>query len=451
MSKSIKIFMALALVLVLAAPAMAEVKLNGYYRLQGDLTADGVGFASNSAPLARLAEIAGPPADPDDFGGTLRKDSKSASFFDQRIRLKMTNTLNDYVSVVYYGEVDAPFGRPSKGGIGNGGQISADGVNVETKNFYVDFKVPDTSWKARTGIQGWGTGNPYESMVVDDDMAGINLTGNAGPVSLDLIYSKWNEGSTTNWDDRDFYGVTADVKANEQLGFGAMFLYLDDNRSNAKGIDDYYFGLNGDFRFADFGVAGFFLYRDFSDDDDNIEGNAWMVDLKGRAVIPMGDVQVHFAYIPDNDDTEDFNVFSPSQGGFEYHNDNLMIFLTDVYYNNGAQGARAFGDAAYSGFGLWFVTVSGKLKLPQDFYAKYGVGYFSAVEETPLGTGPDLVEGTTLGTEVAAMVGKKFAEKYDLSLRGGYGFLGDFYDSLASNGDDPDDLYKVVAMLNVSF
>ena len=71
--------------------------------------------------------------------------------------------------------------------------------------------------------------------------------------------------------------------------------------------------------------------------------------------------------------------------------------------------------------------------------------------------GVDVREGETLGYEVAARVGKVFAQKVDVSLRGAYAVFGDFYDNTVRNDagqgatGDPDDVYKVALMVNVPF
>ncbi|MCL1482001.1 MAG: hypothetical protein MH213_12330 [Marinobacter sp.] len=93
------------------------------------------------------------------------------------------------------------------------------------------------------------------------------------------------------------------------------------------------------------------------------------------------------------------------------------------------------------------LTVSGDVKMGNDMYAKYGAGYFAAVDNT---TNNEVAttKSKDLGFEVDAMIGKKFAEKYDLSLRGAYAVAGDFY---KVGTDSPDDMFKVVAMLNVGF
>jgi len=457
-SKTVKILIALALAMVVASPAMAAFKLNGYYRLQ---------------------------ATSENFETAAGSQQNTASFIDNRLRFKMTNQLNDYVSVVYYMEVDTPWGESSKGGIGGGGKRGADGVNVETKNAFVDFKIPDTSLKLRTGLQGGGIGGNFASLVEDDDMAAAKLTGKLGMANFTLLYSKWDEGKATSkdtttyainngggavangdtvtattttattdggrkvWDDVDYYAADVNAQVNEQFKIGGSLAYIDDN-STAFDVEETYAGVYGNYAFGNMAVSSFFLYGDFTNDDPaKQDGSSVWFDAAGKMKLDNGYVKVHFAYTPDDDDANEVNTFNAAKGGFEYHSDNMSLFLTDVYYNNGTQGALALKDAAYKGYGLWFLTVSGKVDLPQDYYARYALGYFSALEDTTNGDAATKKTDTDLGTEIDAMVGKKFAEKYDVSLRGSYGLLGDFY-SVAGK-DDADDIYKVVAMVNVSF
>ena len=145
MKKLFKVLFVAILAIAVAAPAMADVKLNGYFRtqMQAD-TVDGLGA----------------------------KDAPTEAAVDQRIRMKVTNQLNDEVKVVYYGEVDTVWGKQSKGntadGIGGGGMAGADGVNIETKNAYVAFNVPNSILSASVGIQGFGLGFDY--VLVAQDM-----------------------------------------------------------------------------------------------------------------------------------------------------------------------------------------------------------------------------------------------------------------------------------------
>jgi hypothetical protein len=424
MKKLVLALVALAAIVAVATPALAEVSLNGYYRMQM-------------------------------IGRSFTATQKTNSFVDNRLRLKMTNTISDNISVVYYGEVDTPWGEAGKsayyeGATGpvtsGGGKISADGVNVETKNAYVNFKVPDTTFSVRTGIQGWGTGKAFENLVVADDMAGISVMGDLGPLKANFIYSKWNENDRDNWDDVDFYGLNLGMKASEQVGLKLFLGYKDDNTAEDTNM---YVGVNGDVMIGDVGVEAFVLYKNLTSDatPTGTEGSAYAADLKAKMKMPFGGMKAHLAYFSNDDDANDDNAFDNAPGVYEYAYDNLMIFLTDAYYNNGSRGALAIKDAAYAGYGLMFLTVSGDIKMANDMYAKYGVGYFTATDDAINGAAASKA-GKDLGFEVDAMIGKKFAEKYDVSLRGAYAVTGDFYQVA---GVDADDMFKVVAMVNVGF
>ncbi len=424
MSKFLKVMITLAVIAVMASPAMsAEIKLNGYYRLQGTMESQ----------------------------NTVKNTDTTRAWADQRLRMKVTDKLNDNITVVYYGEYDAPFGvTGGKTVAGGGGQLSADGVGIETKNFYVDFKVPNTTWAVRTGIQGFGFGQ-YESFVTHDDMNGISARGMAGPLKITAGYFKWTENAYDKSDDINYYHLNGEMKVNDQVKFGLTAALVSNDSAAAKNgtaalTDDYYYGAYGSYTMDKFGFAGSLLFRNASGQDSSAtDGDAFMLNLYAKAKLATGNIKVHGIYIPADDSTGGTDRFSANQSGWELHADNLMIFGTDIYYNNGLQGGKAL-DSAYGGYGLMGLTVSGDYKLPAAAYLKYGAGYFMTADKSPKSTTAAL--GSDLGFEVATQIGKKFAEKYDLSLRGAYGFMGDFYKTTAGS---PEDTYKVVAMLNVSF
>jgi hypothetical protein len=291
-------------------------------------------------------------------------------------------------------------------------------------------------------------------------MNGISVSGDAGPVKISAGWFKWSEGDSSSpvtsgktHDDADFYMVDAALKASDQLGFGLTAAAIMNNGSTAVNVgtaaktDEYYLGANADLTLANFGVAGSFLYKQANGDNSLTDGDTFMVNLYAKAALgSAGKIKLHGIFIPSDDSTTGTDRFFANNAGYEIPNDNLMIFATDAPYNNGKQGGLAVYDGAYAGYGLIGLMLSGDYKLPEASYLKYGAGYFMVADDTPDNRAPK--NDSVLGAEVAAQVGKKFAEKYDLSLRGAYGFMGDFYKTATTS---PDDTYKVVAMLNVSF
>lgn len=376
-------------------------------------------------------------------------NDKSSAFVDQRLRAKITGDLNDNVSLVWYGEYDAPFGETgSKTVAGAGGKLSADGVGIETKNAYVDLRVPNSDWKVRAGIQGYGFGK-YESFVTNDDMNGISFAGEAGMATLTGGWFKWEENDRDSADDVDFYMLNAELHPSEVFHYGLTGAQIR-NRSQgvlngtAAGTDDNYFGVYADYTAQTLAYSGSVLYKKASGVDSSAtDGDTYMLNLYAKKHWNGGNLTVHGIYIPADDSSNGADRFTKNNTGYELNSDNLQIFGTDVYYNNGSQGATSVHDAAYQGYGLMGLMVSGDQELSNDYYLKYGTGYFRAADDAPDSAAQ--ANGSSLGTEVAAQVGKKFAGLYDVSLRGSYGFMGDFY------GNDPEDTYKVVAMVNISY
>ncbi|MFC1236686.1 hypothetical protein [Vibrio sp. F74] len=442
-----KVAVPFAMVLI-TAPALANVASPSVDGLKGEidqLTAE-VNLLKNDTSAIRFNGYYRLQSTVENLDET---EDNSSTWVDQRLRMKVTSDLHDNVTVVWYGEYDAPFGETgSKTVAGSGGKLSSDGVGIETKNAYVDFRVPNTDWQVRTGIQGYGFGK-YESFVTDDDMNGISFLGNVDMATLSGGWFKWDEGERESSDDVDFYTLNGELSPNDNLSYGftgAMIKNRNEDAINgtAARTDEIYLGSYVDFSQGDIAYSGSVLYKLASGVDSNAtDGDTFMLNLYAKKHWAEGSIKVHAIYIPADDSSNGTDRFAANQSGWELNSGNLMIFGTDYYYNNGSQGGKAVYDAAYQGYGLLGLMISGDQQLDEDYYLKYGVGYFSVADDAPKSTSQ--ANGSSLGTELAAQFGKKFADIYDLSLRGSYGFMGDFYQG------NSEDTYKIVAMLNVGF
>ena len=474
MSKVTRILLAIGLILAVATPALAEFKLNGYYRLM----AHGGEVRSGGS----LDESGG-------FDGNNAKDEKgdSRQMVDQRLRMQLTYSLNDNVSIVYFGEVDTVWGERDKNNYydsanagadgysasGGGGRLGADGVNVETKNVYLDLKAGDMA--ARLGIQTLA--DAYQGVVFFDDMAAANLTYKLGATTLNGFYSKWDEDDNrSDWDDRDFWGANVSHKFSDNFTAGASVYFEDDNDSATASLDEqaierFFYGLNADARFGSFGVNGFVVYADSEVDNktgDDVDGEALAATIKGSMKLDSGDVGLRVIYISEDDDAKDNNAWRTPVGRYDFVNENLMQFLTDKFVLNYGKERYAMNDAAEEGFGLLGFVLSGNHKLPSDMYLNWGAGYFLAIDDerndptaakpakgSQITSSSDYRRGDTLGYEVSARVGKKFFEKVDVSLNASYADYGDFYDdtvlTAAGKVEDPDATYKAYLMVNVPF
>jgi len=426
---------------------------------------------------------------------TKDEEGDSRQMIDQRLRMMLTYSLNDNVSIVYHGEIDTVWGETSKGNIGGGGKLGSDGVNVETKNVYLDLKSGGTS--ARLGIQT--IADSYQGIAFFDDMAGVNFTHKMGNTTLNLAYSKWDEGtssnSRSNYDDSDLYVADIKQKFNDNFTVGASVYFLQDNTQedlataaaaavpgvpdnpdtlaneyvapvpavaagapgsgpNARESELYYYGVNAAAKFGSFGIDGFFLMMDGENDYLNKADNdiqAYAASVKANMKLDNGDVGLRVMYFSDDDDAKDDGKWRTPTGRYDFVNDNLMQFLTDKFICNYGKERYAMADAAEAGYGLLGFVASGNHKLPADMYLNWGAGYFMALEESRDDEAVNSREGDELGYEVAVRIGKKYFEKVDVSLNASYAGYGDFYDGKAVNGDDPDDTYKTYLMVNVPF
>lgn len=497
MNKSARILLAIGLILAVATPALAEFKLNGYYRL--------IGYAEEKKAPVKNA--------------TIDEEGDSQQFIDQRLRMKANWTLNDNVGIVYFAEVDTTWGENNKAAVGQGGQSygwtgGSDGVNVETKQVYLDLKSGDTA--AQIGIIG--VADAFESIVANDDMAGAQVTHKMGDTSFKLVYSKWDEDDSdykaasaavdtnllangannerSDWDDFDFYVAEVNQKFSDTFKAGAGVYFMDNNTNDSSSATvgsinslDYdqevwFYGLNADAKFGDFGLNGFFMIQDgdreysnrystaLTEQQNDVDITGMAASLKGTMKLENGDVGLRVIYFSEDDDDKDNGRWQGFKGQYAFVKENQMQFLTDPYVMNDGKERYAEADAAEAGFGLMAFVLSGNHKLPDNMYVNWGAGYYMAMDdERDDPTGVTVAnlgnyrEDTDLGYEVCVRIGKKIFEKVDISLNASYAGYGSFYDNtintvatvdgtgqvVSVTGDDPDATYKTYLMVNVPF
>lgn len=134
-------------------------------------------------------------------------------FFDTRLRLFFDFRPNPFILVNYKMEIgDVTFGvedppltdadgrRLENVGRGTGGDPGADGVNVETKNFYLDVQLPWVPGLSfRGGIIGWG--DQFDWTILATDFTGMQLTYQRQAIWAQLTFLKFAEGSLRRHDD----------------------------------------------------------------------------------------------------------------------------------------------------------------------------------------------------------------------------------------------------------
>ncbi len=408
--KLLKVAVVMALVVLMAAPAFAEMKLNGYYRLQGTFFDDGTGADDNQD-------------------------------FSQRLRMKLTNTLNENVSFVYYGEVDADWGQPAKGThahdtdgnpdtvdmttyTNGGGTVAGDGVNLETKNVYLAIKGDNFSTKL--GLQGMG--DTFDGLIFSEDMAGATFKTSVGPADFTLLYSKLVEGAKDVDDDATLYGGTVSFAASDMATFGASVYYTETEAAVGSDADVLYYGVNGSVAVSE--ALSFNAFGFVADMDNGVtSGDTYILNADARYKFDMGNAKFRVMYAPEEDQAED-QFMDIAEAGL--NGEGLMFIGGDAYATNNGNGEDKYTDALYSGAGLMLYALSGQLNFDNDIYARFALAYADTDDDD-------------LGTEVGATIGKKFFGNVDVSVRAAQFMVGDAY------GPDANDMTKVIGMVNVGF
>jgi hypothetical protein len=237
------LFVLLLAVFLPLDPASAQVEdiilIGGNYRLQGNLHNMQDGF----------------------FGApSLSIDDSTQRFVDTRLRLSFGLRPDSPLSVHYGLEIgDITFGaknppiwdstghRLENVGSGSGGGEGADGVNLETKNAYLEVEIPGVPGLSfRGGILGWG--DQFDWTILATDFTGLQFTYERQTLWTQFTFLQFLEGSLRRdeEDSRWFaldgrYDLTADTDVTASL-------YLWDDNANdnpGSGADAYqiYAGL----------------------------------------------------------------------------------------------------------------------------------------------------------------------------------------------------------------
>ncbi|MGQ4809456.1 hypothetical protein NKDENANG_02873 [Candidatus Entotheonellaceae bacterium PAL068K] len=163
-------------------------------------------------------------------------------FFDTRLRLFLDIHPHPLILVNYKMEIgDITFGvddpplvdsdgrRLENVGQGTGGRPGSDGVNIETKNFYLDVQVPWLSGLSfRGGIIGWG--DQFDWTILATDFTGAQLTYQRQAFWSQFTFLKFAEGGLrTNDDDSNWFALDTRVGLWARTAITSSLYIWDDN------------------------------------------------------------------------------------------------------------------------------------------------------------------------------------------------------------------------------
>ncbi len=484
MKKGFQVFLAVALVAAMAVPAMAETGINGFYRAKG--------FVSNFKAFGSGNHVNSSPADV----------APANSYVEQRLRLKFSVGEENVKAVAFF-EQDMMWGDSSgRSGTRNaGGAIQGDSINIETKNIYLWFKVPDTGTDFTVGLQS--VTDPYRGTFMGGaDMAGVVSIFKFEPLSFRVGgFTPW-ERTTNQADDTQLFIAEAKISPAKDLNVGVNFYFIRDGADVAGGISSgelpttanvdamfvagataaapavsgvtkiYMPGVNFDYNAGVAKVSGF-AFVQFGDrmyDDTAIpktKFGGYAADLRVDANAGPAKVFLEGLYTsgdkpgtPDKIEgvvvAEDFKMQSSSSNSYGM---DLQILTLNGDDLNTARGLiyspnnnRVGGGYAMSGvrLGATLLAAGASMKLDDKTTAKVGAGYLRANQLAPAAlTGTNLNVSKSMGTEVNANVNYNILKGLDFGLYAAYAWLGDGYK--VSGSPTPDNLYDAHVRLNYAF
>lgn len=446
-----------ALTAATAVPAMAlENEFHGMYRMFGFLTNAETG------------------------GGTfnLADESQNSFFAEQRARLMYTAKANDDLKLVTQFELDARFGGSNAGSTGkyqtnDAGGLDADQVTLETKNFYLDFKIPATPVNMKVGLQPFS--DAYQGVFGAFDGTGVVASAKVGAFTptlgwfrlADNMFTTGGTAFTTNnktlpGDDTvDLYVVDGKFAINKDISVGASYY----NVQNDIGVDtvstgfgplvDYQLlhqlGVNASAKVGPAALTGFLAYQ-FGDYSDTRDLSAFAAAAIAKVAVGPGTINASALYLSgqDADTTGDFNSFRQlaTNGTVSYFNPSNMWLLI----RNGAMinSSTAIGstDLTKGNRGLMGIFGGYEMAMGKAF-GSANIGYARVDEKRT-------AESSSIGTEINATIGYKLYDNLAASFTAAYLVLGDGADSADNFGGtlgatDADNPYMTNIQLSYLF
>lgn len=402
-----------------ALPAMAlENEFHGMYLVGG--------FISNGYNSGTGAVLLG-------------KDAKTNNFVDQRARIMYTAKASDDLKLVTHFELDTKWGGRTLGKYTNqtdAGGADADGINLETKNVYLDFNIPKIPVNAKVGIQPWA--DAYKSTFGFIDDTGVALTGKFGPATAGLGWFRITDASgaldgvstsaptLSGKQTVDLLALDGKFAVTKDVTVGAnYYLLLRDTGTTggASGVAEFVntIGANAAAKFGPAAVDAFFGYQ-FGDYDKTRSQklSAFGAGATGKFAAGPGTASLALLYLsgektPGTGTQNNWQFISANQ---TYFNDANMWFLVRNPASLNTSAAIGSNDLTKGGRGLLGIFA----------------GYNGAVDKVLFGVNAGWAQvnekrtgetKTNLGTELNGMVGYKLYDNLTAKFNVAYCILGD--------------------------
>jgi hypothetical protein len=465
MRKGLVVLLAAVVVVMFAVPAMAGTDISGFYRSKGYIS----NFKDSSG------------------GPTIQKDAPSAAYVEQRLRVKFAFG-EENVKAVWFSEVDFNWGDQAGSslsigtagaGRNTGGALGGDRINLETKNIYLWFKLPNTSLDFTVGLQNQT--DAYAGLIYGGaDMAGIFVNGKAEPVSYLLGWAKLYENNVQKADDLTLYVASVKFVPVKDAKLGLNLYFLQDDTGKVSNVNQlpsdpgaalnktrvYIPGVDAAFKAGPATLSGFLIYETGKREsitspaapDLDIKGFA--VDLRADMKLGPGNLFLEGLYVSGGDGSgTDYKSIltlsdvNASPGGNSYFARTDMSILLpnadDINTNQslvGCAGGASSQSPGNGGRGITHLAAGYTQKFSDKLTGKVGIGWLQATKKL---LSDASFKNKDMGTEVNAYVNYNIMKGLDFGVYGAYAMIGDFFKPNAT--DDADDAYDLHFRLIYAF
>lgn len=163
-------------------------------------------------------------------------------WIDQRLRLYFNFIGSENLQLVTKWEADTTWGMEhNSAGRHGGGDLDADATNLEMKNVYLDFMIPNTEARALIGVQGI---EYLDGWLFNSDASAFVLKSQAfAPFQIEVGYIS----AVRDSDDHDKDGVSSVFDDSENVDDFFLALKYAEGPFSATGIVFYQYGHDSDF------------------------------------------------------------------------------------------------------------------------------------------------------------------------------------------------------------
>jgi hypothetical protein len=387
----------------------------------------------------------------DNYDGDDDSDD-SVQYVTQRMRLYFDFISSENLKLVYKNEIDMEWGDTSGNATNadsdrnDGGGLDGDTVNLETKNVYLEFMVPDTPLKATMGLQGitlhkgWFAGSDYSAARFDMNFDPISIT--AYWAGLNGLFDDNSPGEDTDASNDNWQIVASGAYKAEnmdaRLSFGYERKPNDVNSTDQPETNDLFLvmgELNMSFDMFSFYVIG---GVNFGEADGSGGASANNRDYSGYMFNAGVDFALDLATLRANviwasgDDEGDFDDDFQVMTGAVY---SWAELISDGYtYDRNANLTQIGGQNKPSN--MYAINVGADLKPTDTTTIMLDVYYIGMVEDRTI-AGEDEDE---IGIEVDARLTQKIYDNLSLTVLGAYMFAEDGYGvyspATTNSGDD---------------